>query len=147
MKNKIYLKFLVLFVLGFLCLQVRAQTQDVKDSASVVKGSKSNEVLNQTEQMPDFPGGVDKMYEYLSSNVVYPMEARKKKKQGKVVLTFVVTQSGEITDIMSVNEPIGYGIEEEAIRVVKAMPRWNPGMINGKPVTVKFTLPIRFALN
>ena len=133
--------------MGFLGFDAVAQVSEKKDSASSVKGAKANDIPYQTEQMPEFPGGVDKMYEYLSSNVVYPMEARKKKKQGKVVLVFVVTQSGEITEIMSVNEPIGYGIEEEAIRVVKAMPRWNPGMINGKPVTVKFTLPIRFALN
>ncbi|MBS1772795.1 MAG: energy transducer TonB [Bacteroidetes bacterium] len=94
------------------------------------------------EQMPqpDFD-----IVEYLSSNVHYPDTARNNNIQGRVLVQFVVTDKGTITDVKAINNPrLGYGLEEEAIRVIKAMPNWKPGKQNGKAVDVYYTQPIRF---
>ena len=127
--------------------------------ATVVKASQSNYVFvlekdgsNETrkpfdvvEQMPQFPGGTTAMMEYLSKNVRYPEEAHKNGIQGRVIITFVVESDGSITEahiVRSVN-PL---LDAEALRVVNAMPNWTPGMQNGEPVRVKYTLPITFKL-
>ena len=127
--------------------------------ATVVKDSQSNYVFvlekdgsNETrkpfdvvEQMPQFPGGTTAMMEYLSKNVRYPEEAHKNGIQGRVIITFVVESDGSITEahiVRSVN-PL---LDAEALRVVNAMPNWTPGMQNGEPVRVKYTLPITFKL-
>ena len=97
--------------------------------------------------MPEFAGGTEEMYKYLGKNIMYPPNARENSVEGKVVLTFVVGADGKISQIEQVGKKLGWGCDEEAIRVVKSMPAWTPGKQNGKAVTVKFTLPIRFQLN
>lgn len=119
--------------------------------ASLTEGGEGDgdapEILTFAEQMPEFPGGVEEMYKYLNKNIQYPPMARENGVEGKVVLTFVVGADGKITQIERVGKPLNWGCDEEAIRVVKSMPNWTPGKQNGKAVTVKFTLPIRFQLN
>jgi protein TonB len=105
------------------------------------------EILTFAEQMPEFSGGTEEMYKYLSKNIAFPPLARENGVEGKVVLTFVVGSDGKISQIEQVGKKLGWGCDEEAVRVVKGMPSWTPGKQNGKPVTVKFTLPIRFQLN
>ncbi|OYU95252.1 MAG: hypothetical protein CFE21_13195 [Bacteroidetes bacterium B1(2017)] len=130
------LTFMLLITLG--SNHCYAQTTD-----SIPK----KEILTFAEQMPEFVGGNEAMYKYLSRTIRYPSQAHKKNKEGKVVLTFIVQSDGTITDVEQVGTPAGYGMDEEAIRVVKEMPKWNPGFQGGKPVIVKYTLPIRFQLN
>jgi protein TonB len=117
--------------------------------ASLTEGGDgdANEILTFAEQMPEFAGGTEEMYKYLSKNIMYPPNARENSVEGKVVLTFVVGSDGKISQIEQVGKKLGWGCDEEAIRVVKSMPAWTPGKQNGKAVTVKFTLPIRFQLN
>ncbi len=103
-------------------------------------------VLTFAEQMPEFPGGIEEMLKYLSTHINYPKAAQKKGIEGKTLLTFVVCENGQICKIESVGKKLGYGMEEEAIRVVGTMPAWKPGTQNGKPVFVRFTLPIRYQL-
>jgi TonB family protein len=100
------------------------------------------EIFTMVEQMPEFPGDINK---YLSTNLRYPAEAAQKDIQGRVVVRFIVQEDGSI-DQATVVRGIGGGCDEEALRVVKAMPRWKPGKQNGKPVKVYFTLPISFKL-
>ena len=107
----------------------------------------AQEVMTFAEQMPEFPGGPDEMNKFLSKNIVYPPLARDNGIEGKVILAFVVSTDGKISGIEKLGKPLGWGCDEEAIRVLKSMPPWTPGKQNGKPVNVKFTLPIRFQLN
>lgn len=97
------------------------------------------------ESMPEFPGGIEKLYAYLQANMKYPQMARESGIQGTVYVTFVVEKDGSVTDI-KVLRGIGGGCDEEAIRVVRSMPKWNPGKQRGKPVRVQYNLPVRFIL-
>ncbi len=119
--------------------------------ASLTEGGEGDgdapEILTFAEQMPEFAGGPEEMYKFLSKNIQFPPLARENGIEGKVVLTFVVGADGKITQIEQVGKKLGWGCDDEAIRVVKTMPNWTPGKQNGKAVTVKFTLPIRFQLN
>lgn len=101
--------------------------------------------LTHSEVMPEFPGGMSRMYKWLGKNLRYPNAAVNAGKEGRVVLTFVIEKNGAITDV-KILKGIGFGCDEEAIRVVKAMPPWKPGLQNGKPVRVKYTLPLFFSL-
>ena len=97
------------------------------------------------EEMPEFPGGKQALGQYLGAHITYPAVAQRNGLEGLVVLSFVVDQQGNITDIEPVKR-LGGGTDEEAIRVVKSMPRWKPGKQNGRYVKTRFTLPIRFEM-
>ena len=95
---------------------------------------------------PKFPGGDDAMRDFLGNNLVYPEHARQIHLEGTVHVTFVVDPFGNIGKV-TVPRVIGGGLDEEAMRVVSLMPRWEPGRQNGRPVKVAFRLPIIFKLN
>lgn len=97
------------------------------------------------ELMPRFKGGEKAMYSWLNEHIVYPQIAKESGIQGNVIVTFVVEKDGSITDVQILRD-IGGGCGEEAVRVVKAMPKWNEGRQNNIPVRVQFNLPIKFAL-
>lgn len=103
------------------------------------------DIFMSVEEAPEFPGGVAKMYEYLGSELVYPREAKENSIEGRVFVKFVVNKEGEVGDF-EILKGIGSGCEDEAIRVLKSMPSWNPGKQDGKPVNVYFTMPILFKL-
>jgi len=98
------------------------------------------------ETQPKFPGGMNLFYEYLKKSVRYPKEAFENKIEGKVFLSFVVETDGSLTDIM-VERKLGSGTDEEAVRVLKESPKWNPGVQDGQKVRVKYNIPISFSLN
>lgn len=98
------------------------------------------------EQMPEYIGGKEAMYSYLQSNIKYPEAAKKAETEGTVYLSFVVEKDGKITSV-EVLRGVGDGCDEEAVRVVKNMPEWNPGKQRGQVVRVAYTLPIKFNLN
>lgn len=97
------------------------------------------------EQMPSFPGGESEMNKFISDNLKYPVVAQESGIQGRVTIRFVVTKTGEISDV-TVVRGIDPSCDKEAMRVVKAMPKWVPGKQNGLNVPVYFTLPIVFKL-
>ena len=99
------------------------------------------------EEMPTYPGGQNAMMQYLSTNVRYPKTAAEKNMTGTVYVRFDIDTDGSISNVQSVNKAIGGGLEEEAIRVVKKMPSWNPGKEKGEPVRVRFVLPVAFRLS
>lgn len=103
------------------------------------------EVFTIVEEMPSFPGGEAKLFEYLGKNIKYPQIAKEAGISGIVYVTFVVDSNGNITEVQ-VLRGIGGGCDEEATRVVKNMPKWQPGKQRGKPVKVRYNLPIRFSL-
>ena len=95
--------------------------------------------------MPEFPGGEQALMKFVSSNVHYPEEAKDKGIEGRVFVSFVVEKDGSVTEV-EVRKGIGKLCDEEAARVVKAMPKWKPGMQDGKPVRVHYNLPFFFKL-
>ena len=97
------------------------------------------------EQKPEFQGGEAAMYKWLSDNIVYPSAASEEGVQGRVVVEFVVGKDGSITNVRVVR-PRHPALDKEALRVVKAMPKWVPGRNNGQPVKVTYTLPVTFRL-
>ena len=97
------------------------------------------------EQKPEFPGGVAAMYQCLGDNIVYPSAASEEGVQGRVVVEFVVGKDGSISNVKVVR-PRHPALDKEALRVVKAMPKWLPGRNNGQPVKVTYTLPVTFKL-
>jgi len=104
-----------------------------------------NEPFIDPEQMPEFPGGHEAMMKYLSGQIEYPEEAVENGVQGAVFVTLVVETDGRLNDV-KVLRGIGAGCDEEAVRVVKDMPNWKPGKLDGTPVRVQYNLPIRYVL-
>lgn len=106
-----------------------------------------DEIYTVVEQNPEFPGGMDALLQWLGTHVEYPEEARSQGLEGKVYVTFVVERDGSISNVrvISPKETLA-PLNEEAVRVVKSMPRWKPGKQRGKRVRVQFNLPIQFAL-
>jgi periplasmic protein TonB len=104
------------------------------------------EIMTKVDQQTVFPGGASAMYEYLGANIKYPNEAQKKNISGKVFLKFVVKKDGSIGDV-EVLKGIGYGCDEESVRVVKAMPKWRPAKYKGKNVACYFNMPIVYKLD
>lgn len=104
-----------------------------------------NKVFDIVEVMPQFPGGNSELMRYLGTNIKYPTIAAENGIQGRVVLKFVVSKDGSISNIQIVRS-LDPSCDKEAIRVVKGMPKWIPGMQNGHPVAVYFTLPVLFKL-
>lgn len=105
-----------------------------------------DEVYMSVEKTPEFPGGVNAMMDYLRGNLKYPESAKKNKQEGRVFIGFVVEKDGSVTNV-NVLRGVCEKLDNEAIRVVKAMPKWNPGIKDGKSVRVQYTLPIVFKLN
>ena len=103
------------------------------------------EVFQVVEQMPEFPGGMDKLMEYLSKNIKYPSIAQENNIQGRVIVEFVVNKDGSIVE-PKVMRSVDTSLDNEAMRVIKSMPKWNPGKWKGEPVTVYITLPIYFQI-
>ena len=108
--------------------------------------SGNEKVFDVVEHMPEFPGGMGEMMKYLSMNVRYPEAAQKAGLQGRVVVQFVVEADGSISNA-NVQRGVSEELDAEAIRVIEKMPKWTPGMQNGKAVRVKYSIPISFRLN
>jgi protein TonB len=95
--------------------------------------------------MPEFPGGEAAMYKFINNIIDYPRMAKESGISGRVFLTFVVERDGSATDVR-ILRGIGGGCDEEAVRVIKAMPNWTPGKQRGRPVRVQFQMAIKFTL-
>lgn len=131
------MKRLLLIMLAIGCsTQLYAQKETIKDSPQ-----DSVKTFAYVERMPMAPYNVN---EYLSENLIYPKEAEKKGLGGKVNVRFVVTSDGSIKYVVPFAKDVDERLVNEAVRVVKGMPDWEPGRQNGKPVNVYFTIPIKF---
>lgn len=107
--------------------------------------SQSNQsVYDQVEQMPEFPGGMPAMIEFLQTNLKYPKDAIKQQVGGRVMVMFVVETDGTLSNVR-VAKKVFPSLDSEAVRVVKTMPKWKPGKEKGRPVRVNFTLPVVFS--
>lgn len=142
-----------------LIVNARASAQQVKKTDETVyefstkdithikiKKVDNDSIYQIVEVMPEFPGGTEKMMDYLSKSIKYPEAAKEKGISGRVFLSFVVEKDGAVSNVKVV-KGIGKECDDEAVRVVKAMPKWKPGMQKGKPVRVSYMLPIFFKLD
>lgn len=115
-----------------------------KNDTTAKDKSVSGEVNVSKVQMPTFPGGQKAMMQYLAENVKYPASAREKKLTGRVIVQFVVEKDGSITET-KVMKSVAPELDAEALRIVNSMPKWTPGMQDGKIVRVKFFIPVIFS--
>ena len=115
-------------------------------SVDNVKNDLDDETFMVVEDQPEFPGGTAGLLEYLRRNIRYPKECREKNIQGRVLVTFIVNKDGAIVEgeVVKSVDPL---LDAEALRVVNAMPAWIPGKQKGKPVRVKYTIPVNFRLS
>ena len=111
----------------------------------LTKESADGKVYDVVDQMPQFPGGPSKLFEYLARNVRYPAEAEKAGIQGRVIVSFVVEKDGSVSNAKTV-KAIHPALDEEALRVINSMPNWTPGKKNGEATRVKYTVPVTFRL-
>jgi len=126
--------------------QVVQDKQKKETEINYVTDKTGKKVYKVVEKMPSYKGGDEARIKFLVGNIKYPEEAMKNRIQGKVFVNFIVRTDGSVTDV-NILRGIRGGCDEEAMRVVKMMPAWNPGMEKGKPVDVLFNLPIKFALD
>ncbi|MGG9962920.1 energy transducer TonB [Ferruginibacter sp. SUN106] len=103
-------------------------------------------VYTNTEVFPSYPGGNKELQKFFNKNLEYPEDASANGVEGTVELSFVVDETGKLTSPQVVGQPLGYGLETEALRVINKMPVWNPGQLKGKNVKTRFTLPVKFVL-
>ena len=129
-------KMILMSMMAVLCLMT------VNAQKTVVSQSNQN-VYDQVEQMPEFPGGMSAMIDFLQTNLKYPEDAIKQKVGGRVMVMFVVETDGSLSNVR-VARKVFPSLDAEAVRVVKAMPKWKPGKEKGRPVRVNFTLPVVF---
>lgn len=123
------------------------QKETVLNISKVARANKNGQdVLLSVEHMPSYPGGESEMNKYISENLKYPVEAQAKGTQGRVAIRFIVGKTGEIRNV-TVVRGIDSECDAEAVRVIKAMPKWIPGREKGENVDVYFTIPITFKLN
>ena len=128
--KKLFLLSVSLFLFGIVSAQ--------SDSSSTAKTTTvGGDVITQ----PEFKGGIEKMYEYVSNNFEYPEDAAKRSVNGKMEVEFTVEKSGDITYV-GILKGLDYSIDEEVLRLLKAMPRWTPATKNGVPVRYKVSMPI-----
>ena len=107
--------------------------------------SSSEQVYDVVEQMPSFPGGQSALFQFLSQNIHYPEVCEENGIQGRVICDFIVEADGSISDVQ-VKKMVDPSLDREAVRVIKSMPKWNPGKDKGKPVRVRYTVPVTFRL-
>ena len=140
MKNVVKKLFLVAVLSVLATSHAFSQSnQQVKET----EGTKSSQVI---EEMPMFPGGEKALVTYLKENLKYPTVPAENGIQGRVIVLFKVEADGSLSDVR-IGGSVDPSIDREALRLVKAMPKWIPGKQDGKPVPVKFQLPITFGLN
>ncbi|MBQ9822430.1 MAG: TonB family protein [Muribaculaceae bacterium] len=127
--------------------EAATQADDVKTEVKAPEETEpqSKKVYNSVEQMPEFPGGAAAMMRYLQENIKYPPEAAKNNIEGRVIVQFVIDETGQVGEVKVVR-PVSEELDAEAVRVVKTFPKFEPGRQDGEAVSVWYTLPIMFKI-
>jgi periplasmic protein TonB len=139
--------YLIAICLFFSCSVAFAQkTDSIRVNIYTPSDTGENRIFVSVQSPPEFHGGKNAFYRFLAHTIRYPPEARTADIQGKVIIHFIVEKDGSLSRIQVV-KGIGGGCDEEAARVMKLSPKWNPGMQNGRPVRVSYIMPISFTLS
>jgi len=115
------------------------------NSNDLLSEEDENFVFTVVERMPRFPGGDEALINYMQEKIEYPSDALKRGYEGRVLVSFVIEKDGSISSA-EVLRGIVASLDEEALRIIRGMPKWEPGRQNDKEVSVKYTLPVRFTL-
>lgn len=126
----------------------QADFVEIQDDVPIVveEPEEEEQIFQVVENNPEFPGGMGELMKYLQKNIKYPTICQEQGIQGRVIVQFVVNSDGSIVDPQVV-KPVNPYLDKEALRVVSTMPKWKPGEQRGKPVRVRFTLPVTFRLS
>ena len=126
----------------------QAEFVEITDDVPIVveEPEEEDQIFQVVEEDATFPGGTAELMKYLQKNIKYPSICQEQGIQGRVIVQFVVEKDGSITDVQVIKAINPY-LDKEAVRVVSTMPKWSPGKQRGKPVRVRFTLPVTFRLN
>jgi TonB family protein len=149
-KNKSLLTFILFAMLVFVisCKSSKdsafSKTTDIPIGETSAQGS-SDEVYDVVDEVPEFPGGMEAWFNFMKDNLKYPTLAKDKGIEGTVYISFIINKDGSVSDA-EILRGIGGGCDEEALRVVKASPNWNPGKKDGKIVKARMRLPVQYAL-
>lgn len=144
-------KILIIMLLFSLKISLATAQNDkntiiVSDTISeMTNDAQSEKVYDVVEMPPSFPGGMAALQSYIRNNIKYPVAAKKNGIEGRVVVEFVVEKDGTLSNVKAFR-PADPSLDQEAIRLVESMPKWNPGKNNGEPVNVRYTIPITFRL-
>ncbi len=147
--RKIHYRPVPLFLLAVSFFYACAQPYDepvVSQDSNTLKHARNGQVFTFVDDLPQFPGGDKALMAFLQQSIRYPAMERDNDIQGKVLLRFTVMEDGSVGDIQIIH-PVSPGLDKEAVRVVKMMPKFKPGLSNGKPVKVYFNLPIIYKLD
>ena len=131
-------KLFLMCAMALICL-VTANAQK-----TVVSQSNQN-VYDEVEQMPEFPGGMEAMINFIQTNIKYPKDAIKQEVGGRVMVMFVIETDGSLSNVR-VARKVFPSLDAEAVRVIKIMPKWKPGKEKGKVVRVNYTMPVVFSI-
>jgi len=144
----VYKYLLLVPVFLFLLFFANCQNNDIATGIDLAKTStpEENVVFEIVEKMPEYPGGQTALMSYLNKNIRYPEKAQANGVQGRVIVQFIVGRDGSITDAVIVRS-VEEELDKEAIRIISTMPKWIPGSQRGRPVRVKYTVPIAFRLD
>ena len=136
---------LVLLVIVFAPARANAQDKKEKTTQTRKDTTTDDKIYEVCEQMPIFEGGDAALLKYLRENLKYPDKTKDRGVQGRLVIGFIVEKDGSLTDV-KVLRPVDIDLDDEALKTVKAMPKWNPGKHNGQNVRVRHSVPVGFKL-
>ena len=139
---------LLLFALGTLPMKSAVEYPDENPQKTVIlveKVSPNDAVFETVEKLPQFPGGEKNMEKWIKKNLKYPKEAKKMKIEGRVLVSFKVDKTGQISDV-SIQKSVNELLDNEAVRLVNSMPKWEPASNNGVPINAMMTIPVNFFL-
>lgn len=125
--------------------QVNTETLQTLEPGVIEDEKEDDEVYQVVDQMPEFPGGTEAMMTFIQDNLHYPDDAKNSNIQGRVIVSFVVNKDGSIVDPVVLHSA-DHIFDNEAITVIRSMPNWIPGKLNGETVRVQYTVPITFRL-
>ena len=144
------MKRIITFIFATLCLAAPLLAQEsglaVNKSAYRENYQDNGQVFTVVEQMPEYPGGKDAMFQYIKDNLHYPQSVKDDGIQGRAICQFIVNADGSICCAEIAKSSGNALLDREAILLIKSMPAWTPGMQNGQPIRVKYTIPINFRL-
>ena len=134
-----------LFIALLLC-SISICAQETQPQPMVTDSVEEEVIFIEVNPMPEFPGGQKALFDYLKFNTRYPKQAYRKGIEGRVVCQFVVKKDGKISNVKVVRSGGDKSLDREAVRVIRSMPKWKPGKYQGKPVSVKYSVPVTFRL-
>ena len=139
-------KIVLLFGLSLFTLNIQAQVGIEKSNATDSATTELVYDIQNVDKQPKFPGGITSLQSYINRSLKYPQISRENNSQGRVIVRFVISSNGTVTNSQVVRSSGDFCLDMEAVRVIESMPKWKPGKHKGKPVRVFFTLPVVFRL-